>query len=105
MKNPKMQTLTTTIKGEYLRAIINGGQTIEHREVKPYWHAKLAKYETPFWLRLINGMSAEAPEVTIEVVKVRKDSRPFDGHPKGVYCLHLGKIKSNSKKNLRNLIK
>lgn len=91
------------IKGEFLRAIVKGDKTVEYRAMKPYWEARLKDCKAPFLLRLINGMRPQAPEVIIEVVKVRKDKKPSQGYPDGVYCLHLGEIKS--KKNLSNLAK
>ena len=81
-----MQTLTTTIKREFLEAIADGSKTIEYREIKPYWENKLAPFETPFLLRLINGMKKDAPELTVEVTKVKRDTRH------GVFELHLGKV-------------
>ena len=81
-----MKTLTTTIKRQYLREIVAGTKKTEYREIKPYWDKRLANYEAPFLLRLINGMSKEAPEATVEVVKVKKNR--LLGH----YELHLGRI-------------
>lgn len=103
MSKFKLKTLTTTIEGQFLRAIVDGNKSIECRDIKPYWDKTLAKFETPFLLRLINGMKADAPEVTIEVVKVRKDKRISKNRPVGVYCLYLGEIKN--RKNLKNLVK
>lgn len=81
-----MRTLTTTIKRPFLREIIAGTKKIEYREIKPYWDKRLANYEPPFLLRLINGMIPNAPEATVEVVKVKKNRW------RGVYELHLGKV-------------
>ena len=81
-----MKTLTTTIKRQYLREIVAGTKKIEYREIKPYWEKRLANYEAPFLLRLINGMSKDAPEATVEVVKVKKNR--LLGH----YELYLGRI-------------
>jgi hypothetical protein len=81
-----MKTLTTTIKRQYLREIVAGTKKIEYREIKPYWDKRLANYEAPFLLRLINGMSKDAPEATVEVVKVKKNRWL------GQYELHLGRI-------------
>jgi len=83
-----MQKITTTIKREWLQEIVACRKTVEYREIKPYWDSRLSTVKTPFALRLINGMSASAPEVTVTVVKVRKNSRG------GTYDLHLGKILS-----------
>lgn len=81
-----MDKLTTTIKREWLREIVAGRKRTEYRELKPYWTHKLAAVRTPFELRLINGMSADAPEVTVVVTAVRKNSRTR------TYELKLGKI-------------
>ena len=81
-----MKTLTTTIKRQYLREIVAGTKKIEYREIKQYWDDRLAKYDPPFMLRLINGMSQDAPEATVEVVRVKKNR--WRGH----YELHLGRV-------------
>lgn len=65
-----MDKLTTTICRETLTEIAAGRQTVECREIKPYWEKRLAKVTAPFLLRMINGMSATAPEVTVEVERV-----------------------------------
>jgi len=59
-----IETITTTIKRQWLREIVAGRKKIEYREIKPYWVRRLSAIETPFALRLINGMQAKAPEVT-----------------------------------------
>jgi hypothetical protein len=61
---------------------------VEYREIKPYWTKKLEAISKPFLLRLINGMSPDAPEVTVVVESVRRNSR------RGSYELHLGSIRS-----------
>ena len=81
-----MKTLTTIIKRQPLREIIAGTKKVEYREIKPYWDKRLAKYEPPFLLRLINGMRKDVPEVTVEVVKVKKNRWS------GYYELYLGDI-------------
>jgi hypothetical protein len=81
-----MQKLTTTIRREPLAQIIAGIKKVEYREIKPYWEERLARYQTPFLLRLINGMSADAPEATVEVLRVERDKRH------GVFELHLGQV-------------
>jgi hypothetical protein len=81
-----MDTLTTTIKREFLREIVAGRKTVEYRELKPYWDGRLSKIPAPFLLRLINGMSAKAPEVTVTVRRVVKNRRMQQ------YELHLGKV-------------
>ena len=81
-----MKTLTTTIKRQFLREIIAGTKTIEYRDIKPYWDKRLANYEPPFLLRLINGRRKDVPEATIEVIKVKKNRW------RGYYELHLGRV-------------
>jgi hypothetical protein len=86
-----MDKITTTIKREWLREIAAGRKQVEYREIKPYWTRRLSGIKTPFHLRLINGMQSDAPEITVLVERVRKNSRG------GEYELHLGKTI-----NLRN---
>jgi hypothetical protein len=81
-----MDRLTTTIKREWLREIVAKRKRTEYRKLKAYWTKKLALVKTPFELRLINGMSANAPEVTVVVTEVRKNSRSKE------YELKLGRI-------------
>ena len=81
-----MGKITTTIKREWLREIAAGRKRIEYREIKPYWTRRLETVETPFLLRLINGMQSKAPEVTVLVRRVRKNSRS------GYFELHIGRV-------------
>ncbi len=81
-----MDRITATIKREWLREIVAGRKRIEYRAIKPYWTHRLGAVAASFELRLINGMSDRAPEVTVVVRRVRKNSRA------GEYELHLGKI-------------
>ena len=81
-----MDILTTTIKREWLREIVAGRKRVEYREIKPYWIQRLSAVKPPFALRLINGMQAKAPEVTVVVRKVRKNARS------GSFELHLGAV-------------
>jgi len=81
-----MNTLATTIKREFLREIVAGRKLIEYREMKPYWDHRLSKVRAPFLLRLINGMSATAPEVTVVVRRVERNTRTQ------LYELHLGAV-------------
>ncbi len=83
-----MNKITTTIKREWLREIAAGRKRIEYREIKPYWSRRLAGIKTPFLLRLINGMQVKAPEVTVLVRRVRRNSR--SGH----FELHIGRVVS-----------
>ena len=88
LKVSPMDKITTTIKRQWLREIIAGRKRIEYREIKPYWTERLARVSSPFVLRLINGMQAKAPEVTVIVRRVRKDRAA------GYYELHLGNLVS-----------
>jgi hypothetical protein len=81
-----MDKLTTTIKREWLREIVAGRKRTEFREIKPYWTRRLGQVRVPFVLRLINGMSPTAPEVSVIVTKVEK--RTADRQ----YALRLGRI-------------
>lgn len=81
-----MQAITTTIKREWLREIVAGRKRIECRAIKPYWELRFAKVRTPFLLRLINGMSAKAPEVTVEIDKIVRNTRHKE------FELHIAKV-------------
>ena len=81
-----MDRITTTIKRQWLAEIAAKRKLIEYREIKPYWTRRLDRVEAPFLLRLINGMQQNAPELTVIVERVRKNSRHGD------YELHLGEI-------------
>src|SRR5215813_4254127 len=81
-----MDKLTTTIERQWLREIVALRKKVEYREIKKYWTDRLNKVRTPFLLRLINGMVARAPEVTVRIDKVRKNARS------GNYELHVGRI-------------
>lgn len=81
-----MDKLTTTIKRQWLREIVAGRKKTEYREIKPYWTRRLQKLRAPFVLRLINGMSATAPEVSVIVTRVQKRTGAGD------YALRLGKV-------------
>lgn len=81
-----MEKITTTIKREWLREIAAGRKKVEYREIKPYWTHRLSRINTPFLLRLINGMGPRTPELTVIVRRIRKNSRS------GLYELILGKV-------------
>jgi hypothetical protein len=70
-----MNKITTTIKREWLKEIANETKHVEYREITPYWDKRLSGVKPPFLLRLINGMQRNAPEITVVVTKVRKNSR------------------------------
>lgn len=77
-----MTTITTTIKREFLAAIIAGTKTIEYRERKPYWTERFKRISRPFRLRMINGMSKTAPEVTVLInhISVGLDTPYYECH-------------------------
>ena len=81
-----MDKITTTIKREFLREIVAGRKLVEYREIKPYWIQRLSGIEAPFLLRLINGMQAKAPEVTVLVQRIRKNTRS------GNFELHTDRV-------------
>ena len=81
-----MEKITTTIKREWLREIVAQRKTVEYRDIKPYWERRFKRIKPPFVLRLINGMSRNAREVTVEVRNVRRNKR------KGQFELYLGTI-------------
>jgi hypothetical protein len=78
-----MNRLTTTIKRQFLAEIVAGVKKVEYREIKPYWTAKFRKILVSFELRLINGMSKTAPEVTVLINKISKGNE---------WELHIKKI-------------
>jgi len=69
-----------------LREIAAGRKRVEYREIKPYWISRFSKIQPPFLLRLINGMQPKAPELTVVVRRIRKNTRL------GNFELHLGKV-------------
>lgn len=81
-----MDKITTTIKRPWLAQIIAGTKKIEYREIKQYWEDRISAVNIPFELRMINGMVKNAPEVTVVIEKVRRNSRD------GVFELHIGRI-------------
>jgi hypothetical protein len=81
-----MDKITTTIEREWLAKIADRTKRVEYREMKPYWVKRLSRVKPPFLLRLINGMQPKAPELTVVVTKIRKNSRARE------FELVLGKI-------------
>jgi len=81
-----MDKITTTIKREWLKEIAARRKRVEYREIKPYWDRRLSFVKVPFELRLINGMDLKAPEVTVIIQRVRKNSRS------GEYALHIARV-------------
>lgn len=80
-----MQQITTTIKREWFSLIVSRQKRVEFRQDKPYWRRRLEGIETPFSLRLINGMRPDSPRLTVTVVRVSKR--------RGCYELHLGRVR------------
>lgn len=81
-----MQKITTTIKREWLKEIAAKRKRIECREIKPYWEQRLGGPKPPFQLRLINGMSKKAPEVTVLIKRVVRNRE------RGDFELHIGAV-------------
>ena len=81
-----MDTVTTTVCRETLREIAAGRQTVECLEIKPYWDRRLAKVRAPFRMRMINGMSRAAPEVTVEIARVSTNRE------KNRYEFHVARV-------------
>src|SRR5437588_12485707 len=86
-----MDKLTTTIKREFLREIVAGRKRVEYREIQPYWTQRLARVSVPFQLRMSNGMSSRAPEVTVEIKKIVRNAR------RDTFDLHIGRIISTKR--------
>jgi hypothetical protein len=81
-----MDTITTTIRREPLRDIVAGRKRVEYREIKPYWDCRLAAVACPFKMRLINGMTPNRPEVTVQIDRIRRNGAT------GQYELHIGRV-------------
>jgi len=82
-----MRTITTTIKREFLAAIVARKKKIEYREIKPYWTQRFTGIMLPFKLRLINGMDKKAPECTVLINKIT-----IAGQYGKDYELHIRKV-------------
>ncbi len=78
-----MDQITTTIKRRFLAEIVAGTKKVEYREIKPYWTKKFGAVSRPFILRLINGMTKKAPEVTVQINRITTGD---------AYELRIGKI-------------
>jgi hypothetical protein len=84
----QMDTITTTIKRQWLAEIIAGEKSVEYRAMKPYWRERFSKVTLPFKLRLINGMHPQAPEVTVLVDRIRRNRQARE------YGLHIQRVVS-----------
>lgn len=80
-----MSLCTMTIKRRYFDAILNGSKTVEYREVKPHWTARLER-RTVSMLQLVAGYRPDSPRALVEVLGIRKEIRK--GSP--VYAIQLG---------------
>lgn len=81
-----MDKITTTIRREFLKEIVAGEKPIEYRDIKSYWRKRFEKVSVPFKLRLINGMSPTAPEVTVRIDRIVRNTKTQK------YELHIGRI-------------
>jgi len=83
-----MKRITTTIKREFLAAIVVGTKKTEYRERKPYWEKRFGVHghaiSLPFELRMINGMSKTAPEVTVLIDKIALSATDYKLHIKKI---------------------
>jgi len=71
-----MDKITTTIKRVWLREIAADRKRVEYRENKAVLDSPtLPRAHSILALRLINGMHAKAPEITVVVRHVCKNSR------------------------------
>ena len=81
-----MDKLTTTIKRQFLREIVAKRKRVEYREIKPYWERRLQRIRVLFRLRLINGMSSTAPEATVVISRIVRNSK------RGTFDLHIKRV-------------
>ena len=79
-----MDTITTTLKRQWLAEIVDRKKKIEYREIKPYWTSRLAAVKTPFRLVLRNGMTPPIPVLMVRIDKVVAR--------RGNYELHIGRV-------------
>lgn len=86
---PGTGNLTINIEREFFEAILTGDKTVEYRSVSEYWIKRIKKAgRPPFLMRVINGMSPNAPELTITVESIKHDKQ------NEVSEFHLGELKS-----------
>ena len=79
--------MVLNIHREYFLEILSGEKKIEYRTVSEYWRTRVENAgEPPFHLRVINGMSKQAPELTVICDKVLINPWQME------YELHLGTI-------------
>lgn len=79
--------MTANIHREFFVAIASGRKKIEYRAATEFWQIRVDKAgKPPFHLRVINGMTKQAPELTVVVEKVLLDVWAQE------YQFHLGKV-------------
>ena len=94
LRKVEMNRITTTIQRQFLAEIVAGTNTIEYREIKPYWTEKFRKIFVPFELRLINGMSKTAPEITVLINEISKGDE-WELHIEKVLDIRNGPIQGS----------
>jgi hypothetical protein len=87
-----MDTITTTIKREWLSKIVDRSKRIEYREIRRSWTKRLRNLQTPFRLVLRNGMSPPIPVVTVRIDRIVPNPKGKGRKPKGDYALHIGRV-------------
>lgn len=87
-----MVLLQLNLHRVYFQQILDGTKTIEYRGRTPYWENRLTNREYTH-IRFRNGYLKIAPEMIVELKRIKKT--------KGEFELHLGGIVS--KKNVRML--
>lgn len=77
-----MQTLTMNIKRCYFKCIVDGTKRVEYRDMSPFWQQRIEGLQTPFRLRLLNGMLPPVPEALVEVKRVVRNraNRQYELH-------------------------
>lgn len=88
-----MRILHLTLKKKWFDMIASGEKREEYREMKPYWHKRLAgkEYDT---IRFRNGYSKTAPVMTVELIGITQGPGRIEwgAHGQPVYILRLGNI-------------
>ena len=90
-----MRILHLTLKKKWFDMIRDGVKKEEYREMKPYWHKRLAKQYDAITFR--NGYAKDAPRFTIELKGICSSLGIVEwGAPEAepVYILKLGRILS-----------
>jgi len=84
------------IKRRFFADVVAGTKKIEYRRKSPFWARRIGPLETPFRLRLLNGMTHPVPEATVIVERVTLGRSPPE------YRLHLGRILSVKRWSTKN---